>query len=154
MGNCSAASVIARCEYGCVSGSHVHNLTRDDFKILEDEVAFGGLNRDVPQEELDLLQLASRSMAEPSTGPPQIVRHQLGHTDALGGYLGCKQRIRSAVNDRIGIEPNPGAGCYGSGKVADDPAADGFGSTEFFRHLIRTRVKAAMHSWQRRQSCN
>jgi hypothetical protein len=22
-------------------------------------------------------------------------------------YLGCKQRIRSAVNDRIGIEPNP-----------------------------------------------
>jgi len=21
--------------------------------------------------------------------------------------LGCKQRIRSAVNDRIGIEPNP-----------------------------------------------
>jgi len=22
-------------------------------------------------------------------------------------YLGCKQRIRSVVNDRIGIEPNP-----------------------------------------------
>ena len=22
-------------------------------------------------------------------------------------YLGCKQRIRSTVNDRIGIEPNP-----------------------------------------------
>jgi hypothetical protein len=22
-------------------------------------------------------------------------------------YLGCKQRIRSAVNDRIGIEPSP-----------------------------------------------
>jgi hypothetical protein len=22
-------------------------------------------------------------------------------------YLGCKQRIRSAVNDHIGIEPNP-----------------------------------------------
>jgi hypothetical protein len=22
-------------------------------------------------------------------------------------YLGCRQRIRSAVNDRIGIEPNP-----------------------------------------------
>jgi hypothetical protein len=26
-------------------------------------------------------------------------------------YLGCKQRIRSAVNDRIGIEPDPRAGC-------------------------------------------
>jgi len=22
-------------------------------------------------------------------------------------YLACKQRIRSAINDRIGIEPNP-----------------------------------------------
>jgi hypothetical protein len=36
---------------------------------------------------LDLLQLVSRSVAEPSTGPKQIVRHQLGHTDALGGFL-------------------------------------------------------------------
>src|SRR5207237_4344156 len=26
-------------------------------------------------------------------------------------YLGCKQQIRSAVNDSIGIEPNPSAGC-------------------------------------------
>ena len=31
----------------------------------------------MPQEELDLLQLASRSMAEPSTGPSQIAK-QLG----------------------------------------------------------------------------
>jgi hypothetical protein len=36
---------------------------------------------------LDLLQLASRSVAQPSTGSPQIVRRQLGHTDALGGFL-------------------------------------------------------------------
>src|SRR5450631_4704331 len=41
----------------------------------------------MPQEELDLLQLASRSMAEPSTGPSQIVRRQLRHADALGGFL-------------------------------------------------------------------
>jgi hypothetical protein len=41
----------------------------------------------VPQEKFDLFQLASRSMAEPSTCPPQIVRHQLRHTDALGGFL-------------------------------------------------------------------
>src|SRR6266403_6233910 len=35
-------------------------------------------------------------------------------------YLGCKQRIRSAVNDRIGIEPSPfPAG--GQGRVADHP---------------------------------
>src|SRR5258708_39949565 len=41
----------------------------------------------MPQEELDLLQLASRSMAEPSTGPSQIVWRQLRHADALGGFL-------------------------------------------------------------------
>jgi hypothetical protein len=41
----------------------------------------------MPQEELDLLQLASRSMAEPSTGPSQIVWGQLRHPDALGGFL-------------------------------------------------------------------
>src|SRR6266852_9460400 len=41
----------------------------------------------MPQEELDLLQLASRSMAEPSTGPSQIVWRQLRHSDASGGFL-------------------------------------------------------------------
>ena len=41
----------------------------------------------MPQEELALLQLASRSMAEPSTGTSQIVRRQLRHADALGGFL-------------------------------------------------------------------
>src|ERR1700694_4810965 len=41
----------------------------------------------MPQEELDLLQLASRSMAEPSTGPSKIVWRQLRHADALAGFL-------------------------------------------------------------------
>ena len=33
----------------------------------------------------------------------------LGHVSVqtTERYFGCKQRIRSAVNDRIGIEPNP-----------------------------------------------
>ena len=37
--------------------------------VLAANVAFGCLHRDVPQEKLDLLPLASRSMAEPITGP-------------------------------------------------------------------------------------
>jgi hypothetical protein len=45
------------------------------------------LNRNVPQKELDLLQLASRSMAEPSTGTSQIVGRQFRHADALGGAI-------------------------------------------------------------------
>src|ERR1700752_4469782 len=41
----------------------------------------------MPQEEVDLLQLSSQSMAEPSTGPSQVVWRQLRHADALGGFL-------------------------------------------------------------------
>jgi site-specific recombinase XerD len=37
------------------------------------------------------------------------IQFLLGHVSVqtTERYLGCKQRIRSAVNDRIGIEPNP-----------------------------------------------
>src|ERR1700751_5401051 len=41
----------------------------------------------MPQEELDLFQLASRCMTEPGTGTSQIVRRQLRPSDALGGFL-------------------------------------------------------------------
>src|SRR3984957_19449861 len=53
--------------------------------MLTTKVAFGRLHRNVPQKKLDLLQLASRSVAEPSTGPSQIVWRQLRHANALGG---------------------------------------------------------------------
>ena len=37
------------------------------------------------------------------------IQFLLGHVSVqtTERYLGCKQRIRAAVNDRIGIEPNP-----------------------------------------------
>jgi integrase len=37
------------------------------------------------------------------------IQFLLGHVSVrpTDRYLGCKQRIRSAVHDRIGIEPNP-----------------------------------------------
>ena len=37
------------------------------------------------------------------------IQFLLGHVSVqtTERYLGCKQRIRSAVNDRIGIVPNP-----------------------------------------------
>jgi integrase len=40
------------------------------------------------------------------------IQFRLGHVSVqtTERYLGCKQRIRSAVNDRIGIEPNPWPG--------------------------------------------
>ena len=44
-----------------------------------------------------------------SGGELEQIQFLLGHVSiqTTERYLGCKQRIRSAVNDRIGIEPNP-----------------------------------------------
>ena len=50
--------------------------------------------------------LGSATHREASWGGFQFL---LGHVSVqtTERYLGCKQRIRSAVNDRIGIEPTP-----------------------------------------------
>jgi hypothetical protein len=42
-------------------------------------------------------------------GEFEQIKFRLGHVSVqtTERYLGCKQRIRSAVNDRIGIEPDP-----------------------------------------------
>jgi hypothetical protein len=42
-------------------------------------------------------------------GELEQIQFLLGHVSVQTTeyYLGCKQRIRSAVNDRIGIGPNP-----------------------------------------------
>src|SRR5690349_23489264 len=42
------------------------------------EVSFGGLNRGVAQEELDLLEISPRSTAQLGAGTPEVVRGQLG----------------------------------------------------------------------------
>ena len=44
-----------------------------------------------------------------SGGELEQIQFLLGHVSVqtTERYLGCKQPIRSAVNDRIGIEPNP-----------------------------------------------
>ena len=41
-------------------------------------------------------------------GKLEQIQFLLGHVSVqtTERYLGCKQRIRAAVNDRIGIEPN------------------------------------------------
>ena len=43
-----------------------------------------------------------------SGGELEQIQFLLGHVSVqtTERYLGCKQRIRSAVNDRIGIEPD------------------------------------------------
>jgi site-specific recombinase XerD len=56
----------------------------------------------------DLRRTCAR-LCHASGGELQQIQFLLGHVsvETTERYLGCKQRIRSAVNDRIGIEPNP-----------------------------------------------
>jgi site-specific recombinase XerD len=56
----------------------------------------------------DLRRTCAR-VCHASGGELEQIQFLLGHVSVqtTERYLGCKQRIRSAVNDRIGIEPNP-----------------------------------------------
>lgn len=56
----------------------------------------------------DLRRTCAR-LCHASGGELDQIQFLLGHVSVqtTARYLGCKQRIRSAVNDRIGIEPSP-----------------------------------------------
>jgi len=61
--------------------------------LLAAKVSFGRLNRNVPQKKLNLFHFASRNMAEPSTGPPQIVRRLVGSLSLV--YSLWSRKLRS-----------------------------------------------------------
>ena len=54
------------------------------------------------------LRLGNWLTPEQSGGNTEQIQFLPGHVSiqTTERYLGCKQRIRAAVNDRIGIEPN------------------------------------------------
>ena len=45
--------------------------------LFTPEVTFCRLNTDMPEQELNLLELSSRLMREPCTGPPKIMGSNL-----------------------------------------------------------------------------
>jgi hypothetical protein len=55
----------------------------------------------------DIGAARSASLCHASGGELEQIQFLLGHVSVqtTDRYLGCKQRIQSAVNDRIGIEP-------------------------------------------------
>ena len=55
--------------------------------LLAANIAFGGLHRDMSEEKLDLLKLASRIMAEPRTRPPEIMWRETWNVHARGSLL-------------------------------------------------------------------
>ena len=59
-------------------------------------------------QELSLCAVVSDTVScHAAGGELEQIQFLLGHVSiqTTERYLGCKQRIRSAVNDRIGIEP-------------------------------------------------
>jgi len=68
----------------------------------------------------DLRRTCAR-LCHASGGELEQIQFLLGHVSVqtTERYLGCKQRIRSAVNDRIGIEPTPLSWVRGCGRLAD-----------------------------------
>jgi site-specific recombinase XerD len=94
-----------------------HLQQREEHWAIVDLIGKGGHVRTVPvpdwvRTELDAphdLRRTCARLCHGSGGELEQIQFLLGHVSVqtTERYLGCKQRIRSAVNDRIGIEPNP-----------------------------------------------
>jgi hypothetical protein len=101
--------------------------------LFAPKVALRRLHRNVPQKKLDLLPLASQSMAEPSTGPSQIGWRQLRHADALGGFLhNVPNRLR-----RHAISPCPSHFVDPAKQLSSINCGCGEPIVEFGSHPIR-----------------
>jgi integrase len=73
--------------------------------IVKDSAKRIGLEKLVPH---DVRRTCAR-LCHAAGGELEQIQFLLGHVSVqtTERYLGCKQRIRSAVNDQIGIEPRP-----------------------------------------------
>jgi site-specific recombinase XerD len=77
-------------------------------KVLWDVVraaaAYAGIDKLAPH---DLRRTCAR-LCHLAGGELDSIQFLLGHVSiqTTERYLGCKQRLRSAVNDRLGIEPD------------------------------------------------
>lgn len=72
--------------YSTRPGFGVH---REAQFLFASEVSFGGLNRNMPEEKLDLLQFAPAKMREYGARTPQTVRCQAFNICGLGCPFGC-----------------------------------------------------------------
>ena len=73
--------------------------------IVKDSAKIVGVTKLAPH---DLRRTCAR-LCHAAGGKLEQIQFLLGHVSVqtTERYLGCKQRIRSAVNDRIGIESVP-----------------------------------------------
>ena len=117
-------------------------IDRQSNPLFAPKVALCRLNRNVSQEELDLLQLASRRMAEPSTGPTQIVWRQLHHAKALGGFL---HNVPNCLH-RHAISPSPSKFVDPAEQFSSINCGCGELIVQFGSHPIRDRNRSNVAS--------
>ena len=84
--------------------------------VVKDSAAIIGVSQLAPHD----LRRSCARLCRAAGGELEQIQFLLGHVSVqtIERYLGCTQRISSAVNDRIGIQPKPSVGS--SGRGADD----------------------------------
>lgn len=84
----------------CWGGGVTERVVWHVVKLYAAKVGFAGL---APHD----LRRSCAKLCHPAGGELEQIQFLLGHVSVqtTERYLGCKQRIRSAVNDQIGIEP-------------------------------------------------
>jgi len=88
--------------------SYISSRSRRQSREIRISAKAIGLDKLAPH---DLRRTCAR-LCHASGGELEQIQFLLGHmsVQTTERYLGCKQRIQSAVNDRIGIEPQLSAG--------------------------------------------
>ena len=80
---------------------------RDDRKSLWHVVKMYAKKLEIPKRAPHDLRRSCARFCHAAGGELEQIQFLLGHVSVqtTERYLGCKQRFREAVNDRIGIEP-------------------------------------------------
>jgi len=91
------------CRKGIVWGTEV--TEKVVWHIVKEYAARLGISKLAPHD----LRRSCARFCHDSGGELEQIQFLLGHVSVwtTEKYLGCKQRLREAVNDRIGIEPTP-----------------------------------------------
>jgi len=85
--------------------------------VVKEFAAKIGVSKLAPHD----LRRSCARLCRAAGGELEQIQFLFGHVSVqtTERHLGCTQRISSAVNDRIGIEPDPEN--FSPGRVADDP---------------------------------
>jgi site-specific recombinase XerD len=71
------------------------------WEVVKDAAARSGIEKLAPH---DLRRTCAR-LCHFAGGELDQIQFLLGHVSIQTTYLGCKQKLRFAVNDKLGIEP-------------------------------------------------